>query len=30
MGAIVFDLRKAFDVVDHELILKNLAVYQLD
>ncbi|MCW4336379.1 MAG: reverse transcriptase domain-containing protein [Candidatus Thiodiazotropha endolucinida] len=30
VGAIFFDLRKAFDVVDHNLLLKKLASYKFD
>ena len=30
VGAIFFDLRKAFDVVDHNLLLKKLSMYKFD
>ena len=28
VGAIFFDLRKAFDIVDHELLMKKLSIYK--
>ena len=30
VGAIFFDLRKAFDVVDNDLLLQNLSCYKFD
>ena len=30
VGAIFFDLRKAFDVVDHNLLPKKLSMYKFD
>ena len=30
IGAIVFDLRKAFDIVNHKLLVRNLQVYKSD